>query len=248
MTHYAGLIASDSQAASAALAAQLVTDIQSILVHRSHARVVFSTGATPVETYALLRERYYEALPWERVCVQQLDEYSGLPVADPRRFSTFLQTHLIKPLGTQFRGLNGDESALELSRYEADIAAAGGLDLVLYGVGVNGHLGFNEPGSSLLSATRRVALHESTRSRIDAQQGPAPLEAVTLGLATLNAARKVRVVALGAAKCEALARGLLEAPTIEMPLSCLQAHPDVQFFLDKAAAPLGLTLAPLPAC
>ncbi len=244
MTRYFGTIAASPKDVSFALAAQLVRDIQAVLAVRVSARVVFSTGATPVRTYEVLRQKYRTALPWQRVCVQQLDEYSGLAKNDARRFSIFLRAHLVGPLGTHFCELTGEESASDLVRYETDIAAAGGLDLVLYGVGVNGHLGFNEPGSAFASATRRVVLHESTRERITTEDGPAPHEAVTLGLGALNAAARVRVVALGAAKRDALTRGLLEPPHIDMPLSSLQAHPDVQFYMDAAAAPHGLALAP----
>lgn len=242
MTHYAGMIATEPHAVAAALAAQLVVDIQKTLEHRATARVVFSTGATPVATYAALRDHHRAALPWDRVCVQQLDEYCGLAPDDALRFSAFLREHLVQPLGTQFQTLTGAESAAALSDYDSKIAGAGGLDVVLFGVGVNGHLGFNEPGSSFVSATRRIALHASTRERIWVPpHGVVPQEAVTLGLATLCAARRVRVVALGAAKRDALTRGLLTSPSTDVPLSSLQGHPDVQFFLDAAAAPEGLT-------
>ncbi len=227
----------DPATLAAALAAQLVADLQAVLVVRAQAQVVFSTGATPIATYAELRRRHLHALDWRRVQLWQMDEYRGLPPVDLRRFSTFLRAHLIAPLQLPHRLLTGGENAAQLHAYEAAIAAAGGLDLVLYGVGINGHLGFNEPGSPFDAPTRQVVLHASTTARIEPVAGLRPQRAVTLGLGVLNAARRLRVVAWGPAKRPALVRGLLQSPDPQTPLSSVQAHPDLHVFVDAAAAP-----------
>ena len=239
---YDGYVGQSPADVSTAAAAQLIQDLRAVLDVKPWASVVFSTGATPVQTYRILREQYREQVAWPRVRVFQLDEYVGLHADDSRRFSTFLRHQLIVPLGAASRLLSGDESDVQMLAYEQEIREAGGLDLVLYGVGVNGHLGFNEPGSAFDVASRRVRLDASTVERIETRTGAAPTEAVTLGLGILNAARRIRVMALGPNKRDALQRGLLEAPTTEVPLSSLQTLHDVQFFIDTQACPLRLDL------
>ncbi|RYF12535.1 MAG: hypothetical protein EOO40_01030 [Deltaproteobacteria bacterium] len=240
---YQGLIAAHPNAVAAALARCLVADLRGVLSRKQVVCAVLPTGATPLLTYEHLRRDHATSLDWTRVRLYQLDEYVGLSDGDPRCFRDFLLQQLVQPLHTDFRGLQGDETTAQMHDHEQEIGRAGGLDLVLYGVGVNGHLGFNEPGSSFCVASRRVALHASTRARIDPKAGPVPTEAVTLGLGVLNAAPHVRVVATGSSKRPAITQGLLEAPSIEMPLSSLQGlHHKVRFFFDQAACPPGLNL------
>ncbi len=230
-------VRANAEEVATAVAACLVADLRAILAGGGIAQVVFPTGMTPVRTYEQLAVVHRQALPWSRVHLCQMDEYLGLSPTDPRKFSLFLQKHLVAPLGCQLRPLRGAESDEEMRVYEQEIIQAGGLDLVLYGVGVNGHLGFNEPGSSFSSPSRRVQLHQSTRDHIDTRAGEAPSEAVTLGLAVLNAARRARVIALGSQKRRAIAAGLLHPPSVDMPLSSLQHHHDLRVFVDVAACP-----------
>ena len=229
---------------SAELAAQaaacVVADISSLLRHQKQVQVVLSTGQTPLQTYAVLRDQHRHAIAWERVTLYQMDEYCGLVADDPRRFQAYLRKHLIDPLGLQSRLLRGDETDEQMQQYEATIVQGGGLDIVLYGVGVNGHLGFNEPGTSFTAASRRVRLAPSTVAQIDPIPGPVPQAAVTLGLRVLNQARHIRVIALGAKKQVAIAAGLLQPPDTAVPLSSLQACAQVRYFFDASACPAAL--------
>ena len=173
-----------------------------------------------------------------------LDEYCGLGPDHPASFAQYMATRFVGPLGLapgQVRlpdGLAADPQA-EADRYEADIAAAGGIDLQVLGIGQNGHIGFNEPTSSLGSRTRIKTLTASTRAANRAQFAPheeMPRQAITMGIATILAARACLVLATGAAKAEAVA-AMVEGPVTAMcPASALQMHRRATVVLDPEAA------------
>jgi glucosamine-6-phosphate deaminase len=173
-----------------------------------------------------------------------LDEYVGLPVGHPASFAAFMRQHLMSPAGIGAGqvllpdGAAADPAA-EAARYEAAIAAAGGIGLQLLGLGRNGHIGFNEPGSDFASPCRVVQLAAQTRAD-NAAAFPAgeevPHRAITLGIGTILGARRVLLLATGAAKAAALARALCGPPSPDCPASALQRHPAVTVICDPAAA------------
>lgn len=200
------------------------------------------TGRTPLALYeALVAER----LDWTHVRTFNLDEFAGLPPGAPGSFRTFMDARLFSRVNLPVDGigfLRGDaaDEAGECARYDAAMRAAGGLDLLLLGLGANGHIGFNEPGPSLVAPTHAVDLHEETRrANADPFGGDwqrVPTRALTMGMAAVLGARRVVLMATGAGKASAV-RAMVEGPlTTACPASWLQTHPNTLVLVDAAAA------------
>jgi glucosamine-6-phosphate deaminase len=180
-----------------------------------------------------------------------LDEYVGLTAADPRSFAAVMARLVVAPLGLDpARVLLPDGRAVdpdtEAHRYAAALAEAGGIGLQLLGLGLNGHVGFNEPPCGPDAVCRCVPLSAITRHQNATGFGGDPCvvpeRAITLGLAEILAAERIVLVVTGSAKAEVLRRCLEEPPTPELPASWLQSHPAVTVIADGAA--LGRTLRP----
>jgi glucosamine-6-phosphate deaminase len=204
-----------------------------------------ATGRTPVAIYAeLVRLHRTEGLDFARVSTVNLDEYLGLPHGDPRSFRVWMERHLFAhvnldnvnilfPAGSLAEGeIESHAHALERA-----IAERGGIDLQVLGIGRNGHIGFNEPGSPRSSRTRRVALHAWTREDAAREFGAlerVPREALTLGVATILEARRLRLLAFGPTKRD-IVRRTLEGPISEdCPASFAREHADAKLYLDLA--------------
>ncbi len=205
-----------------------------------------ATGHTPIETYAQLVELHREGIDFSRVQTFNLDEYDGLSNDHVASFRAFMRRHLFLPAGfdlerTHFpdRRSPGEAPDLAAARFEGAIAAAGGIELQLLGLGGNGHVAFNEPGSTHDSRTRLVELAPLTR-RVNSVDFPDPAEipshAMTMGIGTILEARRLRVLAFGAHKAEIVARVLNDDVSPALPASFLRGHPDVELWLDEAAA------------
>jgi glucosamine-6-phosphate deaminase len=206
-----------------------------------------ATGNTMRPVYAqLVADHAASALSFGQVTTFNLDEYLGLLATHPGSFRQFMVETLFAPTDIDATrthlpdGIAPDPVA-EAARYEDLIQAAGGIDLQVLGIGTNGHIGFNEPGSAFSSRTRPIALAPST---IAANQGyfanPAdmPRHAITMGIATILESRSCLLLAYGTAKAQAIA-AMIEGPCApDCPASCLQGHPDVTVILDQAAASL----------
>lgn len=197
------------------------------------------TGKTPVGLY---RELVARRLDWRRVRTFNLDEYVGLAPAHPASFHSFMQRNLFgrcpePPRWEMPDGCAPDLSA-ECARYEAAVSAAGPIDLLILGLGRNGHIGFNEPGSPLDSKTRVVGLSAETRAvnREDFPPGEeVPARAITMGIGTILKARRILLLASGAEKAPALKAALTGPVTPALPASALQLHSDVTVLADAAA-------------
>ncbi len=172
-----------------------------------------------------------------------LDEYVGLAAADPRSFRAWMQQQLFGEVDFvpgQVHIPRGDgEAELEARRYAAALAQAGGIDLQVLGVGRNGHIGFNEPGSTRDSRTRVVELAPETRA--DAAPSFGGLEhvprcAITLGVAEILEARAIRVLAFGPAKAQIVRQMLAGEIGPDCPASFLRGHADLRLLLDAQAA------------
>jgi len=206
--------------------------------------IVPATGETPVRTYAELAERRARgALDATGVSVVQLDEYLGLADGDRRALFGWMERTVLTPLGIdgdRVRRLptDGDVDA-ECAAFERTLVEDGGIDLAILGLGTNGHLGFNEPPSDAASVTRTVELTPDTiaaNARYWGREGDVPTRAVTLGLRSLLAARRIVLLVSGASK-HAIVRRALEGPVgQDVPASFLrQARGSVSVLVDRAA-------------
>ncbi|WP_010534319.1 glucosamine-6-phosphate deaminase [Brachybacterium squillarum] len=204
-----------------------------------------ATGSSPVLAYAeLIRRHREEGLSFAAGRAFLLDEYVGLGPADAQSYHRFIREHftadvdipdaaVLSPDGTA-----ADPSA-EAARYDAAIAAAGGIDLQVLGIGTNGHIAFNEPGSSLSSRTRHAALTRATieaNARFFADASEVPRTVLTQGLGTVREARRIVLTATGERKAAAVAAMIEGAVSARWPASCLQLHPAVTVVVDEAAA------------
>jgi glucosamine-6-phosphate deaminase len=192
-----------------------------------------ATGATPLPVYRALARG---SVDLSGIAVVALDEYVGLPEGHPAAFAAYVEREIAGPLGVdRERVVTPRGRGTEL---EARIAELGGVDLQLLGIGRNGHLAFNEPGSPLDSRSRVVRLSESTRRDNAASLGddPVPTHALTQGLGTILEARRLVLLATGAAKAAAVGAALTGPVTTDCPASVLQLHPDVTVVLDALAA------------
>ena len=219
-----------SERALEILAARIRTAPQSV--------VGLATGSTPIGLYRRLAAA---DLDWSGVTSFNLDEYEGLAPDHPQSYHHFMWTHLFRHVNIAPANVHVPTAEEGGAAFEARIAEAGGIDLQVLGIGANGHIGFNEPGSSLDSATRRVTLAARTiadNARFFESASAVPRSAVTMGIGTIMQARTILLMACGAGKAEAVA-GALEGPvTTDLPASVLQRHADVQVLLDEAAASL----------
>ncbi len=205
-----------------------------------------ATGSSPLAVYDELARRHREeGLSFAQARGFMLDEYVGLPVDHPERYRTVIETEIASRVDFAPGAVQGpdglaDDLPAACAAYEAAIAAAGGVDLQILGIGTDGHIGFNEPGSSLASRTRIKTLTEQTR-RDNARFFGGELDAVphhclTQGLGTIMAARHVVLLAAGPMKAEAVHQ-LVEGPVSAMwPATILQHHPHVTVLIDEAAA------------
>ena len=180
---------------------------------------------------------------FSRATTFNLDEYVGISPDHPASFASFMRTALfdhvpIDPARTHLPRGDAPDPDAEAQRYEAAIAAAGGIGLQVLGLGRNGHLAFNEPTSSLASRTRVKTLTQATRTANAPAfaPGPVPRQAITMGLGTILSARACLLLATGRAKAEAVAR-MVEGPLgAHCPATVLQMHPAATIVLDAAAA------------
>jgi glucosamine-6-phosphate deaminase len=209
-----------------------------------------ATGRTMAPVYAALAARLEDCSTRERSAIREhwlsfnLDEYVGLGPADAGSFAAEMGAGLREPLGLDPRrvrlpdGLAADPSA-EASRYAEELRLAGGVGLQLLGLGMNGHVGFNEPPCGPNSRCRRVQLCASTRHANAAAFGGdperVPSEAITLGLADILQADRILLVVTGAAKGEVLRRLLQAPPSETLPASWLHRHPSVCLLVDADA-------------
>ena len=217
--------------------------IARLVANKPDAVLGLATGASVKPVYGELK-----ALDFSRVTTFNLDEYVGLSPSHPGSLHAFMDAHLFSRVNidrrrAHFPPTQGDDLARSCENYERDIQIAGGIDLQLLGIGRDGHLGFNEPASSLASRTRIKTLTRLTREANQPAFGTeeVPLHVVTMGIATLLEARHCLLVADGPAKADAVAR-MVEGPlTAMVPASALQMHPHATVIVDEAAA-AGLSL------
>jgi glucosamine-6-phosphate deaminase len=202
-----------------------------------------ATGSTPLPVYEALRARL-AGIDVSQVRGFALDEYVGLDPAHPESYRSVIAREVVEPLGLDpalIRVPDGSLDGIEHAGddYERAIAASGGVDLQILGIGTDGHIGFNEPGSSFASLTRVKTLTEQTRednARFFDSIDDVPRHCITQGLGTIMRARHLVLLAFGEGKAEAVA-GAVEGPvTASLPGSAIQLHPHATVIVDEAAA------------
>jgi glucosamine-6-phosphate deaminase len=201
-----------------------------------------ATGSSPLPLYRALAADRPRGL--DAVELFALDEYVGLPPGHPESYRTFLEREVVAPLGldgARLHVLDGaaPDAVAECARFERSIRAAGGVDLQILGIGSNGHIGFNEPGTPPESRTRLAELARRTRednARFFPSLSDVPTHCLTQGLGTILEARRIVLVASGAGKADAIARTVEGRPDAATPASFLHDHPDVTLVIDESAA------------
>ena len=237
----------EREQAEAALAREIADAIRARAEAGGQYNLGLATGETMIGLYReLARLAQAEGLRLDHLRTFNLDEYIGLDAGDPRSFAAFVRRHLFDPLRLPPTRAHAPDAALAARdpeaaarAWEEGLAAAGGLDLQLLGVGRNGHVAFNEPGSARDSRTRVVELHPWTREDAVALFGHlerVPRRAITAGVGTILEARALRVLAFGGAKASVLRRVLRGPIHEDAPASLVREHPDVVFWLDHDAA------------
>ncbi len=205
-----------------------------------------ATGSTPHAAYQALAQRVKdEHIDVSRVQGFALDEYVGLDPAHPESYHSVINREVVEPVGLNpdlIHVPNGHVDSLPHAGadYDAAIEAAGGIDIQILGVGTDGHIGFNEPGSSLASPTRMKTLTEQTRIDnarfFDGDLSQVPTHCITQGVGTIMKARHLVLLAFGAAKADAVAASVEGPITAMCPASALQLHPHATFIVDEEAA------------
>src|SRR5688500_12562306 len=205
-----------------------------------------ATGSTPLGVYReLVRLHREEGLSFRAVVTFNLDEYYPIDAENPHSYHRFMWEQLfshvdIDPANVHIpRGkIERGRVAAECTAYEQAIVRAGGIDLQILGIGKTGHIGFNEPGSGATSRTRLVTLDTITRRDAAADffgEENVPREAITMGVATILAAREIAILATGEHKASIVRRAVEGAIDVEVAATFLQRHPNTTFFVDLAA-------------
>lgn len=225
--------------ASLEIARQVISNPRSVLG--------LATGGTPLGAYRQLIDLHREkGFSFSNVTTFNLDEYVGLSPDQPESYRFFMNANLFQHLDIPMEQTHvprGDARDLrsECEKYELKLEIAGGIDIQLLGVGTDGHIGFNEPGSSLASRTRIKSLTESTRrdnTRFFSCPNDVPSTAITMGVGTILDAKRILLLATGRSKAEAI-QAAIEGPiTSFVPASALQLHADVTIVIDSDAASL----------
>jgi len=232
-----------------ALASALGASIARALAANPKLVLGLPTGRTPIPLYReLVRLHGAGRADFSRATTFNLDEFLGVRAADPRSYRAFMQRHLFDHVKMAPRRIHFLDGAVapgpaverECDRYERAIDRAGGIDLQILGLGMNGHIGFNEPARALFARTHCSRLKPATRranaplfgNRLDA----VPREALSMGMATILHARKIVLLATGATKARCVERMISGPVTPRLPASFLQLHRHVEVWLDRPAA------------
>ena len=233
------VIVPDAAAGGAIIADEIVRRVRD----NPDAVLGLATGSTPLPVYEALRSRL-TGVDVSRVRGFALDEYIGIDPSHPESYRSVIAREVVEPLGLDPRRVRVPDGSLDGIQhagedYERAIIDAGGVDLQILGIGTDGHIGFNEPGSSFASLTRVKTLTEQTRAdnaRFFDSVDDVPRHCITQGLGTILRARHLVLLAFGESKADAVA-GAVEGPlTASLPGSAIQLHPHATVVVDEAAA------------
>ena len=217
-----------SRQAANIISAQVILKPESVLG--------LATGSSPLGTYKQLIEWYEKGdVDFSKVTSVNLDEYVGLDGKNDQSYRYFMNKNFFEHINIDINNTfvpNGCafDLAEEGKRYDEHIAELGGIDLQLLGIGLDGHIGFNEPDKYFVKSTHVVKLHESTikaNSRFFSNQDEVPKRAITMGMVSIMQAKKILLIASGEAKRDILEKAFYGPITPEIPASILQLHPDI---------------------
>jgi glucosamine-6-phosphate deaminase len=235
------IICKDANAVAELAARMIISDMQK----KPNIVLGLATGSTPVSLYKkLISAEKSREVSFRKVTTFNLDEYVGLKPTNPQSYRAFMNENLFHHVNINIKNTHipkGDSAnpLKEGPAYERKIKRAGGIDLQILGIGANGHVGFNEPTSSLGSRTRVKALTERTirdNNRFFTPGEFQPQLAITMGIQTILEAKRIILLATGASKARAVADAA-EGPVSAMcPASALQFHPKTCFIVDEEAA------------
>jgi glucosamine-6-phosphate deaminase len=213
--------------------------------NKPNATLGLATGSTTVGMYKeLVRLHREQGLDFSKVVTFNLDEYLGLAAEHPQSFHCFMQENFFAHVNVTPGNMHIPDGRIDgdyeeyCAAYERAIREAGGIDLQVLGIGRNGHVGFNEPTSSFGSRTRLKVLTNETiedNRKFFGAGEEMPVCAITMGIGTILEAKKILLLATGAAKAETVAEAIEGPITASVTASCLQLHPDVTFVIDEAA-------------
>jgi len=224
--------------AATAVAARLIARV---LGEKPNAVLGLATGSTPLLLY---RELVKMKLDWRKVTTFNLDEYVGLRADHPASYHSFMRENFFERINVATKNIHIPDGMTKnvpafCERYEKQIRAAGGIDLQLLGIGTDGHIGFNEPTSSLASRTRIKTLTARTRrdnARFFGGEEQVPHHVITMGIGTIMESKRCLLLAFGKKKARAIAEAVEGPITARNPASVLQMHPKVTVCLDEDAA------------
>lgn len=239
----------DADQASVYTAQQIAELIHQKQQEGNQVTLGLATGNTPKKVYQeLIRLHKNEGLSFQNVITFNLDEYYPIGPDNDQSYTYFMRHNLFDHIDIQQENIyipqtnsTPQEVAKYCQAYEDKIAEYGGLDLQLLGIGRNGHIGFNEPGSSFASTTRLVNLHPLTREDAIAQFGTidkVPHQAISIGIHTIMQAKRILLLALGERKSEIMNKALRGEISVDIPASILQTMSQVEYILDQEAAVL----------
>jgi glucosamine-6-phosphate deaminase len=229
----------------AAMSRVAADKIEAQLKAKPNSILGLATGSSPVGCYEELVRRYRAGrLDFSKVVTFNLDEYVGLPSTHEQSYHYFMRKHLFDHVDIPAHHINipsgtAHDYDVYSAWYEGEIAQYGGIDLQLLGIGSDGHIAFNEPGSSLGSRTRLKTLMKSTikdNARFFGSEEAVPHFAVTMGVGTIMEAKEILLVASGESKAEAVAQFIEGPVTSQITASALQLHRQVTVVVDEAAA------------
>ena len=232
------IIIQETRQAAADVAARLIAKL---ITAKPSAVLGLATGSTPLPLYERLIGMN---LDWSKITTFNLDEYIGLPRDHPQTYHTFMWENLFKHVNIDAKNVHiPDGNAANIpafcKEYEERIKTAGGIDLQVLGIGTDGHIGFNEPTSSLASRTRIKTLTEQTckdNARFFGSEEEVPNHVITMGIGTIMEARTNLLLAFGTSKAKAIAEAVEGPITSINPASILQMHPSVKVCIDAPAA------------
>ena len=234
------VIVESPQAGGVLVAQHIATQVRA----RPEFTLGVATGSTPLPVYSALAHERAAGLDLSAVSAFALDEYVGLPREHTQSYHSVIEREVTDPLGldpSRVHVPDSDEATIATAgaRYEAALTTHGGVDVQLLGIGTDGHVGFNEPGSSLASLTRIKTLTAQTRAdnaRFFHASEQVPTHCITQGIGTILRAGHLVLLAFGAGKADAIAAAVEGPVTASLPGSCIQMHAHVTVVVDEAAA------------
>ena len=225
------------------ISALIAEEFIKVVNKKENAVLGLATGTSPLKVYADLAKANKEGrVSFKKVTTFNLDEYVGLEGTHNQSYRYFMNENLFDHIDIDKKNTNvllgvGDYKKF-MNEYDGLIAKAGGIDIQILGIGSDGHIAFNEPGTAFDSLTHKTELTEQTikdNSRLFNDISEVPTRAVTMGLKSIMNARKIVLIATGKNKAKAV-YGLIKGPiTEDMPCSILQKHPDVTVYVDEEA-------------